>query len=81
MAFVTVSKAIVPDFDTLYDVEQFPGFASDVSDARISTTNQFSLLAIDAANSRHCIAGSVTRFHTTCQHKQRWHRERRLDGR
>jgi hypothetical protein len=30
-AFVIVSKAIVPDFDTLDDVEQFPGFASEVS--------------------------------------------------
>jgi hypothetical protein len=29
--FVNVSKSIVPDFDTSDDVEQFPGFAMDVS--------------------------------------------------
>jgi hypothetical protein len=81
MAFVIVSTAIVPDFDTLDNVDQFPGFASDVSDASISKTNPLSLLAIDAANSRNCIVAIVARFHNIYQHKPRWQRERRLDVR
>jgi hypothetical protein len=33
--FVKVSKSIVPDFDILDDVEEFPGLATDVSAASL----------------------------------------------